>query len=242
MLVGGAMMGRLASGPDEPVTKTTGGVLVLGEDHALVARYRAPWRAIEGDRTVGLRPMQLLHGALPLGSCSATRSSRIGPCGPSASAWTRNRTSWERSTAASATSAALFSCPEALDPKNVCVHDKPAVRARGLKWTGDPASVRPHPLFEERRIPMRRLVLRLGLKGFRNEGAARGRAAAPEPGRPPAQAARGRASLAGRPARRECRRGTLVAKRPEGSLGADIHASIAGRVASTEVTAWSSRH
>ena len=47
MLVGGVMMGRLASGSDEPVTKTTGGVIVLPDDHPLVARYRAPWRAIE---------------------------------------------------------------------------------------------------------------------------------------------------------------------------------------------------
>ena len=34
------MMGRLADGLDEPVTKTTGGLIVLPEDHEVIQRIR----------------------------------------------------------------------------------------------------------------------------------------------------------------------------------------------------------
>jgi Na+-translocating ferredoxin:NAD+ oxidoreductase RnfC subunit len=128
----------------------------------------------------------------------------------------------------------LFSCPEALDPKSVCVHDKTAVRARGLRWTGDPASVHPHPLFESRRIPMRRLVLRLGLKGFRNEGPLVDSGLRPSRVVLPLKQHAGAASLPVVRAGERVQAGDLVAQRPEGSLGAHIHASIVGRVASTD--------
>ena len=64
----------------------------------------------------------------------------------------------------------LYACPEDLDPKNVCVQAKPLARERGLTFKGDPASITPHPLAEFRRVPMRRLIARLGLGEFNNVG------------------------------------------------------------------------
>ena len=64
----------------------------------------------------------------------------------------------------------MFACPEDLDPKNVCVQAKPAARERGLTFKGAPESVKPHPMAEFRRVPMRRLIARLGLGGFKNAG------------------------------------------------------------------------
>jgi Na+-translocating ferredoxin:NAD+ oxidoreductase RnfC subunit len=233
MLVGGAMMGRLASGPDEPVTKTTGGVLVLGEEHALVARYRAPWRAIERigrsacdqcSFCTELCPRYLLGH--PIEPHRAMRALGFG--------LDKDPNIVGTLYCCECNLCSLFSCPEALDPKNVCVHDKAVVRTRGLQWTGDPATVRPHPLIRERRIPMQRLILRLGLKSFRNEG--------PlvdvelRPGRVvlPLKQHTGTASVPVVRAGERVEAGDLVAKRPEGGLGADIHASLAGRVASTD--------
>lgn len=42
---GGPMMGKLTT-PDKPVTKTTGGIIVLPADHSLVAQKGTPWAAI----------------------------------------------------------------------------------------------------------------------------------------------------------------------------------------------------
>ena len=64
----------------------------------------------------------------------------------------------------------MFACPEDLDPKNVCVQGKPIARERGLTWKGTPDSIEPHPMAEFRRVPMRRLIAKLGLGEFRNEG------------------------------------------------------------------------
>ena len=64
----------------------------------------------------------------------------------------------------------LYSCPEDLDPKNVCVQAKPLARERNLVFNGAAASITPHPLAEFRRVPMRRLIARLGLGEFNNVG------------------------------------------------------------------------
>jgi hypothetical protein len=64
----------------------------------------------------------------------------------------------------------LYACPEDLDPKNVCVQSKPVARERGLFFKGTPESVTPHPMAEFRRVPMKRLIARLGLSEFNNVG------------------------------------------------------------------------
>jgi Na+-translocating ferredoxin:NAD+ oxidoreductase RnfC subunit len=227
------MMGRLASGPDEPVAKTTGGVLVLGDDHPLVGRYRAPWRAIERigrsacdqcSFCTELCPRYLLGH--PIEPHRAMRALGFG----------LDKEPNMRGTLSccECNLCSLFSCPEALDPKNVCVHDKAVVRAKGLNWVGDPASIRPHPLFDERRVPMKRLILRLGLQRFRNEGPLVDADLHPTRVVLPLKQHAGAPSLPVVRAGERVQVGDLVAKRPDGSLGADLHASLAGRVASTD--------
>lgn len=81
---------------------------------------------------------------------------------------------------------------------------------------------------------MRRLVLRLGLKGFRNEGPLVDAGLHPSRVVLPLKQHAGAPSVpVVRPGER-VRAGDLVARRPEGSLGAHVHASIDGRVASTD--------
>jgi Na+-translocating ferredoxin:NAD+ oxidoreductase RnfC subunit len=46
VLLGGAMMGNLATSLDQPVTKTLGGIIVLPADHSLIKRYKMPWAEI----------------------------------------------------------------------------------------------------------------------------------------------------------------------------------------------------
>jgi Na+-translocating ferredoxin:NAD+ oxidoreductase RnfC subunit len=233
VLVGGSMMGRLASGPGEPITKTTGGLIVLPEEHALVARYRSPWGVIE---RVGrsacdqcsfcteLCPRFLLghpiepHRAMrALGFVLDADPQIVGTL-----------------FCCECNLCSLFSCPESLDPKNVCVHDKAVARAKGLAWAGGSEGVRPHPLFQDRRIPIRRLIQRLGLRDFRNEGPLVEMEIAPERVVLPLKQHAGAPSVPSvRPGER-VRQGDLVAARAEGSLGANIHASIAGRVASVD--------
>jgi Na+-translocating ferredoxin:NAD+ oxidoreductase RnfC subunit len=233
VLVGGSMMGRLASGLDEPVTKTTGGLIVLPDDHPLVARYRAPWGAIERigrsacdqcSFCTELCPRYLLghpiepHRAMrALGFLASKEPQIVGTL-----------------YCCECNLCSLFSCPESLDPKNVCVHDKAVARGAGLEWSGDAGAVRPHPLFQDRRIPIRRLIQRLGLQGFRNEGPLVDVGLSPRRVVLPLKQHAGAPSVPTvRPGER-VREGDLVAARPEGSLGANVHASLSGRVASVD--------
>ena len=115
----------------------------------------------------------------------------------------------------------LYSCPENLDPKNICTFSKPLARERELQWKGNPADVQPHPLADSRRAPMKRLIAKLGLADFTNVGPLEARVLEPRrvvlplkqhAGAPAVPAVTvGDARVRGRPGRRA---GTQGARRP----------------------------
>ena len=77
VLLGGVMMAKPAADLNVPVTKTTGGIIVLPAEHALIRRHNAPWMHIRQNRPLGLRSMPLLHRVLP--ALSARPSHRAAP-------------------------------------------------------------------------------------------------------------------------------------------------------------------
>ncbi len=233
VLIGGVMMARLAPSLEEPVTKTTGGLVVLPATHPLVGRHAATPARIErigrsacdqcrfctelcpryllGHPIEPHRAMQSLGFA---GSTDAMIAGTLYCC--------------------ECNLCSLFSCPEDLDPKAVCAAAKPRAREKALVYRGRPGDVRPHPLAAQRRIPTHRLMAKLGLTGFRNVGPFEERPLAPRRVVLPLK------QHAGEPARPVVRAGErvaagdLVAAPAEGRLGARIHASIAGRVREVE--------
>jgi len=226
-LLGGVMMARLAADLDEPVTKTTGGIVVLPHSHFLVGWYRQEWRQIERSARSAcdqcrfcteLCPRYLLghpiqpHRAMAAAGFTGNREPLI--------AGTLN--------CCECNLCSLYACPENLDPKNICVAAKPVARELGLVWKGDPAAVRPHPLHRERRTPMRRLMTKLGLNEFVNVGPLLERSFQPRRVVLPLKQHAGAAAIPSvRPGDR-VRAGELLAAPAEGALGARIHASIAG--------------
>jgi Na+-translocating ferredoxin:NAD+ oxidoreductase RnfC subunit len=124
----------------------------------------------------------------------------------------------------------MFACPEDLDPKNVCVQAKPVARERGLAYKGKVEDIQPHPLGNARRVPMRRLINRLGLAQFRNVGPLEERSLSPKKVVLPLRQHVGVAAIAVVCAGQSVRVGDVLAIPPEGALGARIHASIDGVV------------
>ncbi|MGA3264897.1 MAG: 4Fe-4S dicluster domain-containing protein, partial [Terracidiphilus sp.] len=156
VLLGGVMMARPAASLDDPVTKTTGGIVVLPASHSLIQRHNAPWlhvakigrsacdqcrfctefcpRYLLGHPIQPHRAMQSLGFALGNDAMAATLyCCECNLC-------------------------TMYACPEDLDPKTVCVQNKPLARERDLTFKGSPESITPHPLAEFRRVPMRRLI------------------------------------------------------------------------------------
>jgi Na+-translocating ferredoxin:NAD+ oxidoreductase RnfC subunit len=229
VLLGGVMMARLARGLDEPVTKTTGGVVVLPATHPLVARHAAPPAQVERIGRAAcdqcrfcteLCPRYLIGH--PIEPHQAMRA--LGFTGP------KDRMIAGTLYCCECNLCTLFSCPEDLDPKNVCVAAKPVAREKKLLFAGRPEDVKPHPLAGQRRIPTRRLMAKLGISGYRNVGPLEDRPLAP------ARVVLPLKQHAGEPARpvvrpgEKVKAGDLVAAPAEGALGARIHASVTGTV------------
>jgi Na+-translocating ferredoxin:NAD+ oxidoreductase RnfC subunit len=124
----------------------------------------------------------------------------------------------------------MYACPEDLDPKNVCVESKPAARANGLFFSGTPESVVPHPMAEFRRVPMTRLISRLGLSEFNNVGPLTAYEFSPRKVTLPLKQHAGVPAVPVVKTGDRVRPGDLVAEPQEGKLGARIHASIEGTV------------
>ena len=229
VLLGGAMMGKLATSLDEVVTKTLGGLVVLPVSHPLVAWYRQERKQVE---RIGrsacdqcrfcteLCPRYLLGH--PIQPHRAMQS--LGFEGPQSPMIAGTLYCCECNLCS------LYACPENLDPKNVCTFSKPVARELKLFWSGNPADVQPHPLAADRRAPMKRLIAKLGLNEFDNVGPLDDRTFAPARVTIPLK------QHAGAPATPVVHPGTRVSAgdlvaAPQGeALGARLHASIDGIV------------
>ncbi len=231
VLVGGAMMGTFCEDLDLPVTKMTGGLIVLSRQHVLIQRYTRTPKQVKrialsacdqcSDCTE-LCPRYLLGH--PIQPHKAMRA--VGFAQPAAAIVIGTLFCCECNLCT------LWSCPEGLDPRAVCVETRQHVRESGEKWQQQ--EVKPHPLIEERRTPMARLMKRLGLSGFTNKGplqdgvAETGRVVLPlkqHVGVPAESIVRVGDTV---------RVGDKVAAPPDGKLGASIHASIDGSIVSID--------
>jgi Na+-translocating ferredoxin:NAD+ oxidoreductase RnfC subunit len=227
VLLGGVMMARPAANLDVPVTKTTGGIVILPAEHAVIQRHNAPWlhsqrigrAACDQCRFCTEFCPRFLLGH-PIEPHMAMRSLGFSSSADAMVAGTLYCCECNLCT--------MFACPEGLDPRAVCVHSKPVARERGLVWKGTPESLTPHPLAEFRRVPMRRLIAKLGLGGFNNVGPLTEYAFAPRQVTVLLKQHAGAPAVPVVKSGARVRVGDLLAKPAEGKLGALIHASING--------------
>ena len=230
VLVGGVMMASPA-GPDDPVTKTTGGIVVLPSSHKLIQRHQAKWPQIQ---RIGrsacdqcrfctdfcpryllghpIQPHRAMQALGFTGTADAMIAGTLYCC--------------------ECNLCSLYACPEDLDPKSVCAQAKPAAREKGLVFRGKPEEIRPHPLAQSRRVPIHRLMLRLGLAGFSDIGPLEDRPLSPRRVRLPLRQHAGVPAVVVVGPGDRVRVGDLLAAPPAGKLGARIHASIDGIVRS----------
>src|SRR5512142_305723 len=147
LAVGGLMMGSTSADLDAPVTKTTGGVIVLPRTHPVIRRKLT---GDDGKRKIGkaacdqcrycteLCPRYLLGYAVE--PHQVMRGLGFTATG---------KASWD--TLAQLCCACglctLYACPEALFPKEACDMSKAEMRKANIKWTGS-LEVKTHPMRE----------------------------------------------------------------------------------------------
>lgn len=230
---GGPVMGHLIEDLSQPVTKTTGGLIVLPANHLLIARKRQSMQSVlRIAKTVceqcryctELCPRHIIGHELPphliirsvnhnhLGSPAVVRSaltcSECGVC-------------------------EAYACPVGISPMRVNVALKAEFRARNIHYEGQLNPV--DPMADNRLIPSSRLVSRLNLgPWYPHDAPFQPAAYAPQRVTLPLKQHIGAPAEPVVQAGDLVTAGQLVADIPAGSLGARLHASIDGIV--TQVT------
>lgn len=239
-IIGGAMMGYLESDLSRPVTKTTGGIIVLPRSNFVVQRNLWDWKKIS---RVGrsacdqclfcseLCPRNLLghpiepHRAMrSLGFNASARSDVPGT-----------------QFCCECNLCSYFSCPEGLDPKNVCLENKRRLLAEKKRWNNPPFQQnRANDHMKNRKIPTSRLLRRLGLSNYSNIGPLAPCSLQPKTVVIPLKQQIGAPCIASVATGEIVKCGQTIAKRlhmEKGiALGADIHASVDGTVVRIDET------
>lgn len=232
VVIGGPMMGRVAEDVSEPVTKTTSGLLVLPRDNAVVrymTRSRSSWvrRGIstcdQCRDCTNLCPRYLVgHDLKPH---EVMRAINYGLERPT-----------DKVTAAvlccECRLCEAYACPLELSPMAYYVAIKDELRAQG--WVNEVhkrSDLEPHAMRDYRLVPTHRLVTRLGLTEWEHQSSPMDEADyKPDRVSIPLQQHIGAAAEPVVDVGDQVTAGDLIAQIPEGKLGANVHASIPGRV------------
>lgn len=235
VLDGGAMMGKVVRNMDAPATKTTGGLIVLPADHSLISKKstsREVYSRIgksacdQCSFCTEMCPRYLL--GYKIEPHKVMRSLGFGG--------DRNKILSEWALLCCECSlCSLYACPESLDPRNICVSAKGDLREAGVTWKNAQlnAGVEPkaHPMLEYRKVPLDRLIKRLGLADFEAD-APLVEAGAVKSVSIPLKQHVGSPAAATVKAGDKVSKGQVIGKMPEGQLGAPVHASLSGTVVS----------
>ncbi|MBM7866986.1 electron transport complex protein RnfC [Heliobacterium gestii] len=235
LIDGGPMMGRLIE-KDAVVTKTTGGILVLPQDHPLIVSRQLPWQAaLNRSKSVCCAcractdscPRHLLgHGLEPHRIMQAVGN------GLSGSASTMLTSVFLCSECGACDS---FGCTMGLSPRRVNAELKRQMSAAGIKNPHHNKPLRAGSHRNNRRIPIKRLVSRLGLYEYDIPAPLVNELLAADEVRLPLRQHIGAPAVVAVSAGDKVTAGQLVAAMPEGAaVSANIHASIDGVVVSTE--------
>ena len=199
--------GHLEDDHDALVDKTTGGVIVLPDDHVVVRRRRQDWRQIarigrsacdQCSFCTELCPRWLLgHPIEPHKAMRSLGFNLVGEANTIGTAF-----------CCECNLCSLYSCPEDLDPKNVCTQNKRRLAAEKRRWENPPFNPRrPGRHLANRKAPMNRLIQKLGLDPVPQRRAAGRPAPGDRQSRHPPEAARRRPVRAGGQRRRASEEG-----------------------------------
>lgn len=229
IFVSGLMMGTLTFDQDDVATKTTGGLILLPRDHYLMTRRT---RSQEEMNHIGKSacdqcsyctefcPRYLLgYEVMPH---KVMRS--LGFTLTGGDIWNQ----WSELCCACGI-CTLYACPEDLYPKEACDEGKRDRRAAGLKFVQQ-KPVEVHPMKEYRRIPLSQLRRRLQVEEYERETPFQDVACRPAAVRIRLKQHAGQAAAAAVQEGKKVKKGQVVGRVEDSKLGANVHASIDGKV------------
>jgi Na+-translocating ferredoxin:NAD+ oxidoreductase RnfC subunit len=229
IFVSGLMMGTLTFDLDDVVTKTTGGLIVLPRDHYLMTRRT---RSQEEMNRIGKSacdqcsyctefcPRYLLgYEVMPH---KVMRS--LGFTMTGGDIWNQ----WSELCCACGI-CTMYACPEDLYPKEACDDGKKDRRAAGLKFVQQ-KPVEVHPMKEYRRVPLSQLRKRLQVEDYERETPFQNVECRPAVVRIKLKQHAGQPAAAAVQEGKKVKKGQVIGRVEDSKLGANIHASIDGKV------------
>ncbi len=228
---GGPMMGKLVEDPEtQVVTKTTGGLIALPEDHVLIQKMLAPdSKRVRIARSAcdqctdcsELCPRALL--GYPIRPHKAMRTAQFAP-------YATTNYAVDSVFCSDCGLCSNFACPEDLPPREICALAKEYHLSNGVKLTdfvGEPVV---HPLRNLRRVTVERLIKKLALMDYDKDAPLLTSGFNFKKVRLPLQMHIGAVANPKVKVGDKVKVGQLVAEVEKGKLGASIHASIDGKV------------
>lgn len=232
---GGPMMGKLVANPaTDVVTKVTGGLIALPEEHVLIQKMLAPnEKRVRIARSAcdqctdcsELCPRALL--GYPIRPHKAMRTAQFAPYASTAYAI-------DSVFCSDCGLCSNFACPEDLPPREICGMAKAYHLGNGVKLTDFKGQPEVHPMREHRRVTVERLIKKLGLVDFDQEAPLLTEVPTFKRVRLPLKMHIGAPATPVVKAGDQVKVGQLVAEMAANKLGASIHASLNGRIVSVD--------
>lgn len=229
LIAGGPCMGELMGSWDAPVTKTTGGLLVLKRTHPLILRRTiSPERqaklaraiCCQCNRCTQLCPRHAM--GLPVEPHKAMRAVAAGNASLLGNA----------AGVLACSSCGLctnFACEMGLTPSVVMSLLKEEMGKAGIRPVPE-VEIHPDPWLGLKKIPVQRLVARMGLTAYDKPASLSGKTLAPESVQIMLRQHVGKAAEPMVRAGERVAKGQMIARIPEKALGAAIHAPMDGTV------------
>ena len=230
VLVGGVMMGRNMKSWDEPVTRTTGGLLCFPNEHVLQRKYETESRArsLIGKSACDqcsfcteMCPRYLIgHPVEPHMAMRGLGFNMVGESLMLSSQF-----------CCECNLCSLYACPEDLFPKDACADNKVLLRQNGLNHPAKgKRDLKAHSMQEYRHVPVASLIKKLGLSGYKNKGPLVEIDWHLDEVRIPLKQHIGSPAACAVKVGQRVRTGDVIGSAPDG-LGVPVHASIDGIVA-----------
>jgi Na+-translocating ferredoxin:NAD+ oxidoreductase RnfC subunit len=229
VIEGGPLMGHIKAKWDDPITKTTGGLVVLPCDHYLVTQVEMPVeRQVKIAMAVccqcNMCTIMCPRNALGL-HVEPHKAMRAIANGNSKLLGDVNGVL----ACCSCNLCTFFACNFGLTPGTVMTNIKNELMRAGVKPQTEIA-INPDKALETKRIPISRLVARMGLSKYDHPAPFNPTPMQPRQVELPLKQHVGQSAQSLVQFGQRIVRGQLIACIPEGALGANIHASISGTI------------
>jgi len=228
VIEGGPMMGKVIDDLERPITKTTKGLIVLPDSHSLMRRRRLPLGTIIRQAQTACMQCRFCTDLCP----RYLLGHRIEPHRIMRSVRHMDLDSdvLKMAFACSECGACEYACIMGLSPRRVNGMLKQELSRAGAKPNPAPEQQVRHQLQPERRIPVKRLIARLGLSAYDRSAPLVADSVVPDRVRIPLKQHVGAPSVPVVAPGQHVRVGDEIGTIPDNALGAAVHASIDGTV------------